>query len=85
MRIGSLAVEISLSIVTCRVLLDDTDVTGTKGGGAYERFGIDAKEVTFVVVRPDGYVGMIAPSSALCDLREYFASFLIPRALDAKL
>ena len=85
MRIGSLAVKISLSIVTCRVLLDDTDVTGTKGGGAYERFGIDAKEVTFVVVRPDGYVGMIAPSSALCDLREYFASLLIPRALDAKL
>ena len=70
---------------TSRVLLDDTDVTGTKGGGAYERFGIDTKDVTFVVVRPDGYVGMIAPSSALWDLHGYFASFLIPRVHDAKL
>jgi len=70
---------------TSRVLLDDTDVTGTKGGGAYERFGIDTTDVTFVVVRPDGYVGMIAPSSALWDLHGYFASFLIPRTPDAKL
>ncbi|KIM53930.1 hypothetical protein SCLCIDRAFT_1222455 [Scleroderma citrinum Foug A] len=68
-----------------KVLLDDTDVTGTKGGGAYERFGIDTKDVTYVVVRPDGYVGMIAPSSALWDLQGYFSSFLIPRCHDAKL
>ncbi|KAI5988278.1 phenol hydroxylase, partial [Pisolithus orientalis] len=44
-----------------KVLLDDTDVTGRKGGGAYERFGISSKSVTFVIVRPDGYVGMVAP------------------------
>ena len=55
------------------------------GGGAYKRFGIDTNDTTFVVVRPDGYVGMIAPSSAVRDLDEYFASFLIPHAPIAKL
>ncbi|KAG6336454.1 hypothetical protein ID866_2625, partial [Astraeus odoratus] len=60
-----------------KVLLDDTDVTGSKGGGAYERFGICPEGVTLVVVRPDGYVGMIAPATALHDVYEYFASFMI--------
>ncbi|KIM55982.1 hypothetical protein SCLCIDRAFT_133449 [Scleroderma citrinum Foug A] len=60
-----------------KVLLDDTDVTGAKGGGAYERLGVNTRDVTFVIVRPDGYVGMIAPCSALKDLHEYFGSFLI--------
>ncbi|KIM62707.1 hypothetical protein SCLCIDRAFT_24775 [Scleroderma citrinum Foug A] len=68
-----------------KVLLDDTDITGTMGGGAYKRFGIDTNDTTFVVVRPDGYVGMIAPSSAVRDLDEYFASFLIPHSPIAKL
>lgn len=62
-----------------RVLIDDTDVTGRLGGGAYERFGIDAQEITMVVVRPDGYVGMIAPSTALESMDKYFGSFLIAR------
>lgn len=61
-----------------KVLLDDTDVTNSQGGGAYERFGISTSQVTFVIVRPDGYVGMIAPSTAMEDLHEYFATFLIP-------
>ncbi|KIO07031.1 hypothetical protein M404DRAFT_137441 [Pisolithus tinctorius Marx 270] len=61
-----------------KVLLDDIDVAGTQGGGAYERFGINPQGVTFVIVRPDGFVGMIAPSTALEDVNEYFASFLIP-------
>jgi phenol 2-monooxygenase len=63
----------------CRVLLDDIDVTGTKGGNAYDRFGIDTKEVIIVVIRPDGYVGMVAPSTALEDLDGYFGSFLLPQ------
>lgn len=63
-----------------RILLDDTDITGTVSGGAYAKYGIDTQDVTFVVVRPDGYVGMIAPSSALMDLQAYFASFLIPHS-----
>ncbi|KAI6011133.1 FAD binding domain-containing protein [Pisolithus marmoratus] len=61
-----------------KVLLDDTDITGTKGGGAYEKFGISSESVTFVIIRPDGYVGMVAPATALDDVHEYFASFLLP-------
>ncbi|OAX36141.1 hypothetical protein K503DRAFT_793556 [Rhizopogon vinicolor AM-OR11-026] len=61
------------------VLLDDTDVTRSLGGGAYKRFGIDPSSVTLVIIRPDGYVGMIAPASALEDVDSYFAAFTIPR------
>ena len=65
------------------MLLDDTDVTGSKGGHAYEKLGIDPEQITAVVVRPDGYVGTIAPSNAIADLEDYFGSFLIPRTLDS--
>lgn len=60
-------------------MIDDTDITERLGGGAYERFGIDEKEITMVIVRPDGYVGMIAPSTALESINKYFGSFLIAR------
>lgn len=62
-----------------KVLLDDTDVSGKLGGGAYKRFGIDPRGITLVVIRPDGYVGMIAPASALDDVDNYFAAFTIPQ------
>jgi phenol 2-monooxygenase len=65
-----------------KVLIDDTDVTGRLGGGAYSRFGIDEKEITIVVVRPDGYVGTIAPSTALESLDKYFGSFLIGKTMN---
>ncbi|KAG1774156.1 FAD binding domain-containing protein [Suillus placidus] len=65
-----------------KVLIDDTDVTGRLGGGAYPRFGIDETEITMVVVRPDGYVGMIAPSTALESMDKYFGSFLIGKTLN---
>jgi phenol 2-monooxygenase len=58
--------------------MDDLDVTGRLGGGAYHRFGVSEKEITMVVVRPDGYVGMIAPSTALESMDKYFDSFLLP-------
>ncbi|KAI6160821.1 FAD binding domain-containing protein [Pisolithus thermaeus] len=61
-----------------KVLLDDTDVTESEGGGGYERFGISSESTTFVIVRPDGHIGMVAPAAALQDVHEYFASFLIP-------
>lgn len=61
------------------VLLDDTDVTRRLGGGAYKRFGIDPRNVTLVIIRPDGYVGMIAPLSGLEDVDKYFAAFTIPK------
>ncbi|KIK76675.1 hypothetical protein PAXRUDRAFT_835269 [Paxillus rubicundulus Ve08.2h10] len=64
-----------------KVLLDDTDVMGRRGGHGYETYGIDPAEITLVIVRPDGYVGMVAPSTALDDVNRYFSAFLIPRGL----
>ncbi|KZT01969.1 uncharacterized protein LAESUDRAFT_730674 [Laetiporus sulphureus 93-53] len=58
-----------------KVLLDDTDMYGRVGGGGYEKYGIDPRGV-IVVVRPDGYVGMVAPFEELEDVASYFASFM---------
>lgn len=58
-------------------------MTRSKGGRAYERFRIDPKHITLVIIRPDGYVGTVAPSTALADLNQYFGSFLTPRGLDS--
>lgn len=58
-------------------------MTRSKGGDGYERFGIDPKQITVVIVRPDGYIGTIVPSTALADLENYFGLFLIPRGLDS--
>lgn len=66
----------------CRVFLDDTDVTGSKGGRAYETFGIDPTQITIVIVRPDGYVGTVVPSTAITDLDNYFGAFLVARRFD---
>lgn len=57
-----------------KVLLDDVDVTGKKGGGGYDYYGIKA-EGTIVVVRPDGYVGFVVPFDKIDDLNDYFGSF----------
>jgi phenol 2-monooxygenase len=60
-----------------RVLIDDTDVTETIGGKAYANFGIEPSGAV-VVVRPDGYVGMMAPFDKMQDIDTYFASFMTP-------
>jgi len=62
-----------------KVLLDDTDVTGTRGGQIYERYGISRSKGALVVVRPDGYVGAIAPLDDLAALDVYFAGFMPSR------
>ena len=59
-----------------RVLLDDTDMFARVGGGGYEWYGIDRTRGTIVVVRPDGYVGMMAPFEKVEDIEAYFAGFL---------
>ena len=59
-----------------RVLLDDKELSGRCGGGGYEAYGIDTEEGAIVVVRPDGYVGMVAPFEHLEDITGYFASFM---------
>lgn len=57
-----------------KVLLDDVDTTGKVGAGAYEKFGIGS-EGAIVVVRPDGYVGIVAPLDDVSGLESYFAGF----------
>ncbi|EGO22562.1 hypothetical protein SERLADRAFT_362748 [Serpula lacrymans var. lacrymans S7.9] len=59
-----------------QVFVDDLDVTRSKGGQGYSAFGIDPSQVTLVVVRPDGVVGMVAPSESIDDVNGYFASFM---------
>ncbi len=58
------------------MLLDDTDLYARVGGGGYERYGIDAAKGAIVVVRPDGYVGTIAPLDGLRDVDAYFSAFM---------
>ncbi|KAM5541471.1 hypothetical protein V8D89_005025 [Ganoderma adspersum] len=60
-----------------KVLLDDQELAGRCGGGGYEAYGIDPEEGAIVVVRPDGYVGMVAPFEHLEDITRYFASFML--------
>ncbi|GBE89458.1 Phenol hydroxylase [Sparassis crispa] len=60
-----------------KVLVDDTDMYNRSGaGGGYEYYGIDP-EGAIVIVRPDGYVGMVAPFDHLEDVTDYFASFML--------
>lgn len=46
------------------------------GGGGYDAYGIDKTKGAVVVVRPDGYVGIVAPFEDVGDLDAYFAAFL---------
>lgn len=61
--------------VCCRVLIDDTDITGSVGGQGYSYYGV-ADEGAIVVVRPDGYVGTIAPLHGVAEINDYFAQFM---------
>lgn len=78
-------VSASLSIsmlcrLTCsvvyRVLLDDADMFQRTGGDGYEKYGIDEAAGAVVVVRPDGYVGIVAPYDSINDIRDYFGAFM---------
>lgn len=60
-----------------RVFVDDLDPAGVDGGDAYESFGI-SREGAIVVVRPDGYVGTIAPLDGPEHIDNYFAGFMKP-------
>lgn len=60
-----------------RVLLDDTDITGTHGGKIYEQYGISRSAGALVVVRPDGYIGTVAPLDEPAALDAYFAGFML--------
>ncbi|KAG8221072.1 putative phenol hydroxylase [Butyriboletus roseoflavus] len=58
-----------------KALIDDTDVTNHVGGQGYSYYGV-ADEGAIVVVRPDGYVGTIAPLDGVSDINNYFAQFM---------
>lgn len=61
-----------------KFLLDDQDMyKRTSAGGGYEAYGIDPHGA-IVIVRPDGYIGMVAPFDHLLDIDNYFASFMVP-------
>jgi len=61
----------------CKVFIDDVDVRGKQGGDAYANFGISPSGAV-VIVRPDGYVGMVAPFDRIQDIDAYFATFMNP-------
>ncbi|KIP05547.1 hypothetical protein PHLGIDRAFT_91984 [Phlebiopsis gigantea 11061_1 CR5-6] len=63
-----------------KVLLDDTDMYQRSGGNGYEKYGIDKTKGAVVVVRPDGYVGTVAPYESIDDIRDYFAGFMKSKA-----
>lgn len=46
------------------------------GGKGYQAYGIDPVQGAIVVVRPDGYVGMISAIDSVRDIDQYFASFM---------
>ena len=50
------------------------------GGNGYEKYGIDKTKGAIVVVRPDGYVGIVAPYESIDDIRDYFGGFMKSKA-----
>ena len=50
---------------------------GESGSGGYAKYGIDEHAGAIVVVRPDGYVGTVAPLDGISFLNSYFAGFLL--------
>ena len=63
-----------------RVFVDDVSIALNAGGKAYSAYGIDRGAGAIVVVRPDGYVGIVAPVEDVGVLNTYFAGFMVQRA-----
>ncbi|CDO68385.1 hypothetical protein BN946_scf184815.g32 [Trametes cinnabarina] len=62
-----------------KAFLDDVELSGRFGGGGYEKYGIDPHVGAMVIIRPDGYVGMVAPLSlhGVEDITTNFDGFLL--------
>ena len=60
-----------------KVYADDQDIHGTHGE-AYRKCAIDETTGSLVVVRPDGYVGMVTELTDLDSVNAYFSGFMIP-------
>lgn len=48
-----------------------------KAEDAYDVYGVPKDEGLVAVIRPDGYIGMLAPLSGLAQVQAYFDSCLI--------
>ena len=61
-----------------RVFIDDIDLTGKMGGDAYSSLGISL-EGAIILIRPDGYTGIVVPlsSGGLDALVQYFSTFMV--------
>ncbi|KAJ7573876.1 FAD binding domain-containing protein [Mycena floridula] len=62
-----------------KVLIDDMDASQRQGGDGYSSFGIDPQGILSVVVRPDGYIGAMAPLAQVTDIKAYLDGFLSQR------
>ncbi|TFL02292.1 FAD binding domain-containing protein [Pterulicium gracile] len=62
-----------------KVFIDDCDVTETKGGHAYDAYGVDVQGAA-VVVRPDGYIGCVASLESAEPVDQYLSDFLRKRS-----
>ncbi|KAK4692779.1 phenol 2-monooxygenase (NADPH), partial [Lecanoromycetidae sp. Uapishka_2] len=60
-----------------KVYADDQDIHG-EHGGAYRKCAIEDGNGRLVVVRPDGYVGMVAELTHVDAVNRYFSGFMIP-------
>ncbi|KAI0738707.1 FAD binding domain-containing protein [Daedaleopsis nitida] len=60
-----------------KVLIDAPDMHNRQGGGGYAKYGIDKHAGAIVVVRPDGYIALIAPLDGIDHINAYFSAFLI--------
>jgi phenol 2-monooxygenase len=58
------------------VFVDDLSTNFKEGGKAYSTYGIDPRKGGIVVVRPDGYVGIVAPFEKVGDIDGYFGKFM---------
>ncbi|KAI0091496.1 FAD binding domain-containing protein [Irpex rosettiformis] len=59
-----------------KVLTDDQDMFKRTGGDGYKTYGIDLLQGVVAVVRPDGYVSMLAPLDGVQDIDQYFSGFM---------
>ena len=60
-----------------KVYADDPDIHG-EHGEAYRQCAVDKSKGSLVVVRPDGYVGMVSELTDVDSVNVYFSGFMIP-------
>jgi len=68
-----------------KVFVDDVSIAFNTGGKAYSTYGIDRSAGAIVVVRPDGYVGVVAPVEDVGVINTYFAGFMTQRSSSSHL